>query len=517
MIQIWAWPGSGKQALLEGLQSEVGARALAVGEVDSGERLRSNLADPQMAAARWLVCLDLPRAGLEAACRLLRPGQRLVWAGFRRLDPDRLPMSFLTPGELLLDPDETLALWRWTLQAAGGGEGDSEGAPLLERLRLLTAGWYTPLRLAARAAVEGRLGGGDEEPGETELLDRLLALPGLEAFLGHEVVGPLPAAARQALTARALGEAYDGQALDAFGLAGEGPGAASLPELLAGFVRARRGSARPRATVRPRARTRSRPQVRIALLGPPRVTLVPETEGEPEVEVHWPLQRALKILAFLASAQDFHASRDDLIAALWPEDDEGKIKRNFHPTLSHLRRALIEAWEEVHPAPPPPPLLFVHGSYRLNPDIAWEVDLAELSAALEEGRRRVESEPEVAVEIWRRAAALYRGPFLAGVYDAWAEPLRDRYQRRWLELLKELADLNLELGHFTEAIDAYRQVLIEDPLRETVHQALMRVYSKQGRRDLVRRQYDRLTNLLAEDLGVEPLAETTEEYHRLMG
>lgn len=513
MIQIWAWPGTGKQALLEGLGEEDGARALAVGEVDGEERLRSTLSDPQVAAARWLVCLDLPRAGLEAACRLLRPGQRLVWAGFRRLDPNRLPVSFLTPEELLLDPDEALALWRCTLQAAGGGEGDSDRAALLERLRPLTAGWYTPLRLVARAAAEGRLDEGVEDTADSELLDRLLALPAIEAFLAHEVVGPLPSAAREALTARARGEAHDAGALAAYGLGGQGPGGAALPELLAGFLRGRTGSPHPRTSTN----AHPRPQVRIALLGPPRVTLVPETAGEPEVEVHWPLQRALKILAYLASAQDFHASRDDLIAALWPEDDEEKIARNFHPTLSHLRRALIEAWEEVHPSPPPPPLLFVHGSYRLNPDIAWEVDLDELSTALEEGRRRVRNEPETVVEIWRRAAALYRGPFLAGVYDAWAEPLRDRYQRRWLDLLKELADLNLELGHLTEAIDAYRQVLIEDPLREPVHQALMRVYSKQGRRDLVRRQYDRLTNLLTEDLGVEPLAETTEEYHRLMG
>jgi len=44
----------------------------------------------------------------------------------------------------------------------------------------------------------------------------------------------------------------------------------------------------------------------------------------------------------------------------------------------------------------------------------------------------------------------------------------------------------------------------------------MRIYARQGRRDLVRRQYERLTSLLREDLGVEPLAETTDAYQRLM-
>ena len=65
-------------------------------------------------------------------------------------------------------------------------------------------------------------------------------------------------------------------------------------------------------------------------------------------------------------------------------------------------------------------------------------------------------------------------------------------------------------------MDAYRSVLLEDPLQERVHLAVMRLYAHQGRRDLVRKQYDRLCTLLLEELGVEPMPQTTREYHRLM-
>ena len=44
----------------------------------------------------------------------------------------------------------------------------------------------------------------------------------------------------------------------------------------------------------------------------------------------------------------------------------------------------------------------------------------------------------------------------------------------------------------------------------------MRLYAARGRRDLVRRQYERLSLLLRTELGIEPLPETAEEYHRLM-
>lgn len=59
-------------------------------------------------------------------------------------------------------------------------------------------------------------------------------------------------------------------------------------------------------------------------------------------------------------------------------------------------------------------------------------------------------------------------------------------------------------------------MLVEDPLQERVHLAVMKLYAQQGRRDLVRRQYDRLCNLLLEELGVAPMPPTTREYHKLM-
>ena len=84
-------------------------------------------------------------------------------------------------------------------------------------------------------------------------------------------------------------------------------------------------------------------------------------------------------------------------------------------------------------------------------------------------------------------------------------------------MLRELGDLYQRLGRVEEAVDAYRSVLVEDPLQERVHVALMQLYAGQGRRDMVRRQYDRLCAMLLDELGVEPMPETTREYHRLMG
>ena len=82
--------------------------------------------------------------------------------------------------------------------------------------------------------------------------------------------------------------------------------------------------------------------------------------------------------------------------------------------------------------------------------------------------------------------------------------------------MRALGETYARLGRLGEAMDALRAVLIHDPLQERVHLALMQVYARQGRRDLVRRQYDRLAELLARELTIEPMEETIEAYHRLM-
>lgn len=229
-------------------------------------------------------------------------------------------------------------------------------------------------------------------------------------------------------------------------------------------------------------------------------------------ELSWPLKRALKVLSFLATAPGWRALRTDLEEQLWPGAEPAKLRRNFHPTLSHLRRSLEEDLAE----PWPPPLLLEGGFYRLNPALAWRVDAAELERLALEGRRSHECERHArAVHCWEAVRDLYRGPLLAGWDDPWIAARREHYQRLWLESLRGLGESYLRAGRLDEAMDALRTVLIHDPLQERVHVALMEVYARQGRRDLVHRQHERLVEQYTREIG-EPPAEATEAYQRLM-
>lgn len=243
----------------------------------------------------------------------------------------------------------------------------------------------------------------------------------------------------------------------------------------------------------------------LTLLGNPTVRQI-AGDGR-EVEVAWRLRKAFQTVAYLALQPDQRATKEEVVEAVWAEASAEAVRKNFHPTLSEARRALAAARA----------IAFRQGSYQLNPELVWEVDVLRFERLAAAGRELLEGgEPAPALELWQNAWRLYRGPLLAELDSAWILPRRESLRRCYLRVLRDLGRLAAGLGRETLALDAYRSVLLEEPYEERIHLAMMELYARQGRRDLVRRQYVKLQELLLAELDVEPLEETRERYHQLM-
>ncbi len=466
---------------------------------------------------RWPVARAFASSQRLAAVALSlgRPEQALA-ALVEATDPLRVGALLALEWPHLLGA-APIALLRAALRLAGapqrtdeGTDGSSGGGELLSLAVEAAAG---DRRRAAAGLSEllTRRRDGDDDRAVTAVARALLAAvraagPAPEVAIAalHELAawGPLPAGLTKLLSTVEVGRAP---------LDGPEPPAAPTTvaeHLLLWLLRAPAPAvSRPFLAGR---RTASGPVVSAALFGVPRVLAGETAEAQ---EVGWTLRKALRVFTFLASSPDFQASREELMDAVWGAEDEAAVARNFHPTLSHLRRDLTRA------APGLPPPLELHGGvYRLSPAIDWRVDTVEFEAWLRRGRQRQEAgDLPAAVEHWQAGWRLHGGPFLAGEEGGWVSERRERYLQSYVELLRRLGEALLESGELQRAMDAYRSLLIADPLQERVHVAMMRLYGRVGRRDLVRRQYDRLSELLRDELGIEPLAESTAEYHRLMG
>jgi DNA-binding SARP family transcriptional activator len=248
------------------------------------------------------------------------------------------------------------------------------------------------------------------------------------------------------------------------------------------------------------------PQIALFLFGSPRI----ERQGLPlEVDT----RKALSLLAYLAVTGRLH-NRDALATLLWPELDQVRARAALRRTLSTLRSAVGAVSLEISRETV---------GLKFDPDF-W-VDTAtfqgHLTACQAHGHPPAEVCPRCLPELGA-AVALYRGDFLAGFtlrdslnFDDWQFTQGEQLRRQLAGALERLARGYSELGDFQTASEHARRWLGLDPLHEPAHRQLMQLYAWSGKREAALRQYQECMRILAEELGVTPLAETVRLYEQI--
>ena len=196
----------------------------------------------------------------------------------------------------------------------------------------------------------------------------------------------------------------------------------------------------------------------------------------------------------------------------WPEADAETIAKNFHPMISHLRKALNR--DQVIKKDF---ILYRESAYLLNSQYRYQVDVEEferLLANAREAKRR--GDLDSAVSMIEQAIALYRGDFLEELYYEWVEELRVYYRDLYLEALKELAEYYRQCNKSEDVIRYGLMILQRDPYREAVLCQVMEAYVRIGNRVAAIEQFDRLRKMLRSELGVAPLPATVSAYEALI-
>jgi DNA-binding SARP family transcriptional activator len=227
----------------------------------------------------------------------------------------------------------------------------------------------------------------------------------------------------------------------------------------------------------------------------------------------WTTRRAHDILCFIASRRHRRASKDTIIDTFWGETDFDVVAKNFHPTVSHIRKALNsnQSFKQNF-------LLYRDGDYLLNPDVAYSIDIEEFDRLVAEGdAARRAREQDRCVACYEAAIKLYRGEFMRGCYDEWVEEQRSYYNEQYLHMLETLAMAAFGQKELPRALQLASQILRDDPYREDIHCLVMRIHAAQGNRAAVKEQYETLRALLRKELGVEPASETQKVYRGLLG
>ncbi|WP_423223085.1 ATP-binding protein [Candidatus Amarolinea aalborgensis] len=217
----------------------------------------------------------------------------------------------------------------------------------------------------------------------------------------------------------------------------------------------------------------------------------------------------------MRSAGRSHA-REALAGLLWPEYDDEHARAALRRTLSTLRAAV----GEEH-------LAIDRETVALVPGANLWVDVTEfrarLAACAQHGHPAADACPACLAPL-AEAAALYRDDFLAGFslrdsaeFEDWQFMQVETLRAELAEALDKLARIHSAAGDFAAALASARRWLALDPLREEAHRQVMRLYAWVGQRNAALHQYRECVRILEQELGVPPLAETTELYEAIKG
>lgn len=198
--------------------------------------------------------------------------------------------------------------------------------------------------------------------------------------------------------------------------------------------------------------------------------------------------RPVRLAVLIYLAMEREASRDRIMALLWPESDEEHARQALRQTLYALRQDLGEDWIESG-----------HGTLRSTG--ALSADAADVLEAM------TANEP-------RRVAELYGGGFLEGFHLAESQPFQlwcDQWRAR-LERLNRLArraliDECVSRGDLAAALAEARRWLDLDVLEDEAQHRVLELLFRLGRGEDALREYEAYTALLSRE-ALEPLEET---------
>ncbi|HSS04083.1 MAG TPA: BTAD domain-containing putative transcriptional regulator [Solirubrobacterales bacterium] len=239
----------------------------------------------------------------------------------------------------------------------------------------------------------------------------------------------------------------------------------------------------------------------VSLLGAFSVTL----NSDAIADDAWRLRKAKTLIKLLALAPERRLHADQAAELLWADRDQASARNNLHQAIYAARRALDSTG------------LDGRRCLELNDDVIalCPRDPVRIDAvAFEEAAASAREEDDPAA--YRAALDAYEGELLPeDRYEEWTASRRDSLHELRLALGIELAELEAPADR-SAAIGRLREVLVDEPLHEPAHRALMRLYVSGGRRQEALAQFQELKRGLRREFEDEPDDETRRLYQGML-
>jgi DNA-binding SARP family transcriptional activator len=151
------------------------------------------------------------------------------------------------------------------------------------------------------------------------------------------------------------------------------------------------------------------------------------------------------------------------------------------------------------------------------PENSFSIDIEEFDRLVAEAAAaRRSSQLESCIAAYEAAVKLYRGEFIKGCYDAWADEQRAYYHEQYMHMLKAMVIAAQKAQEWPRSLYFAQQIIGEDPYREDIYCLVMRAHAAQANRFAVKEQFETLRSLWKKELDVESAAETIKIYRQFL-
>lgn len=252
-------------------------------------------------------------------------------------------------------------------------------------------------------------------------------------------------------------------------------------------------------------------QLQLTCLGACEIVLA----GEPLTAFATDKVRAL--LVYLVLEQRAH-ERSQLAQFLWPGYGEESARQSLRQALYRLRQLLPGSAAT-------PWILNNRQTVQFDPAAPVQVDVITFTQLLADCTSHAHDQLitcQPCLARLRQAVDLHRGDFLAGFtvadsdpFEEWRRVTQEQCHIAALDALEQLTDACAANGDYEQAQKfAERQIALE-PWCEQAYRQLMRTLARSGRRNAALAQYHTCRQVLADELGSTPDAETTALYEQI--
>ncbi len=209
-------------------------------------------------------------------------------------------------------------------------------------------------------------------------------------------------------------------------------------------------------------------------------------------------EKVLGLFAYLVMQEGTH-SREALATLLWSEMPDDRAKANLRQALHNLQKVLPDYLEVTRK------------TVTFKQDEPYHLDVAQFESAFQ----------QVDIDSLSKATDLYQTDLLAGLvaeseaFESWLREQRETFRLKYLDMLSRLVQDDLQHQSWNKAEGRLRKILSIEPWHEEMHRQLMLVLARQRQYSKALAQYQMCKTILHDELGVEPMAETTAVFQRI--